>query len=131
MRAGLDGSNPTTLASNQAQAILSQGMAMAPPQSFVHPAIGLHGGNIYWVNTTGVMTVPVTGGNPTQLAPGQPAGPIALDDTNVYWEDGAGTLTVPYSGGSPTTIAGAAGGIAVDSANVYLAAGSQVLAVSK
>jgi hypothetical protein len=124
MKAGLDGSNPTTLASGQTPAPLRQQTAI--------PSIGAHGANVYWVNASGVMTVAVTGGNPTQLAAGLPSGPIALDDTNVYWSDVAGTLTVPYLGGSPATVAaGVIGGIAVDPTNLYLAAGSQVLAVSK
>lgn len=87
--------------------------------------------NVYWTDhdSTGngtVMSVPVTGGSPVQLAAAKDTSTmgIAVDKKNVYFTTGDGKMMqVPKHGGPVLTLSTALGnepwGIATDGQNVY------------
>jgi len=75
-----------------------------------------------------ILRVPVGGGLPEPLVPGQgtQAPHIALDKDYLYWTTGATVMRVPLVGGMPETLAkgqSGAGEIAVDSTRVYWGTG--------
>jgi hypothetical protein len=81
-----------------------------------------------------VMTVPLTGGQPTTFATGAGGG-LAIDATNVYWTDGSVSgriMKAPRGGGAFTTLASAQDtpvALTVDTTDVYWLNGSSFAAV--
>ena len=88
--------------------------------------------NAFWTSGNVVMTVPLAGGNATQIASMPSGGYVAVDATNVYWaadckayagspgcSDGA-VMKAPLAGGTAVTLAAAsATAIATDGTSVY------------
>jgi hypothetical protein len=120
-KAGLDGSNPTTLASPQSGVCSPLLMTMDSH-------------HVYWPSRFGrtIQKARLDGGDVVTLAAASDPMAVAVDAFDVYWvnwEDGT-VQRVPISGGSPVTVAssgaerGPNGGtgssaIAVDRAHVY------------
>jgi hypothetical protein len=109
MKMGLDGENPTELASGPAGA---GGLAVAD-------------GTVYWASSAGaVMAVPAAGGPPRTVVDGlkSPSG-VAVDASWVYWTDpGDGTTgKAAREGGKPVLLASGKRPtrILVDDCNVY------------
>jgi hypothetical protein len=105
-------------------------------------SIALHGGEVYLTTSDGgeVMTVSVSGGQPSMLATGQyGATSIAVSATSVYWLHhggaadmgwGGSIMSVPVTGGTPATFASdvySPGGVVADDAGVYWTAGQQLM----
>jgi hypothetical protein len=97
----------------------------------VYGSIELADGTLYWIDNTGLLSMPVEGGTVTTLA--HPATstvdlPVfAVRGDSVYWaDDEGGVWKVPVAGGDAVKLASnpgtAAGAIAVDDSNVYWAA---------
>jgi hypothetical protein len=118
MRVALDGTDLTTLASDQTSPL----------------AIALDDQYVYWskndINHTGsIMRIPLSGGSPAVFAPAQVVNGIAVDATNLYWPDRSnlddGTIVKALrTDGSMETIAtgqSGPGGIAIDATSVYWA----------
>lgn len=103
--------------------------------------VALDSQNIYWTDQNGtvgsVRQALLDGGNPQQLAPGDPAtSPLVVDTSAVYWAEPTNglILSVPIGGGAVTTIAQqqtAPEGIAVDAHFVYWTEATQNGAVVK
>ncbi len=92
MKVAVGGGTPVALASGQA----------APVEMAIDET------NIYWLNiagTKGVMTVPIAGGTPVQVAPASSPFGLAVDGTTVYFTDGDTIFGVPRGGGTPVSLA--------------------------
>jgi hypothetical protein len=97
---------------------------------------------VYWMVSTPAQVMFATGGGgelqSLAIAPGEEAGPLAVDDEAVYWSSThrGRVMKVPLGGGTPQAIVsdvGLVGGIAVDDEWVYVAASSagRILRVAK
>jgi hypothetical protein len=128
LRAELDGSRATTLAT-------CVGRAVAPVGEPV--GLAINATDAYWVNQDGVVgTVPLDGGAWRRLATEWGGNAIALDSDRVYWISGLAVMAVGLGGGQPTTLAKERVGfaIAVDESFVYWAGGrspGRVMRVAK
>ena len=71
--------------------------------------IAVSGTNVYYFGTGGLMSVPVSGGAPTMVAPGS-GNAIALSSTDLFWVTSTSVMSVPIAGGTPTTLATIGGG---------------------
>jgi len=86
-----------------------------------------------------VMSIPLSGGEPTQLVPDGSPGGFVVDSTYLYWTDLTPKRTsikkVPLAGGSPVTIVDDAGGlttdIAIDDRFLYYSNSLQLYRVCK
>jgi hypothetical protein len=108
MTAPVDGGSPSVLVTTQARSLAVDDVSL------------------YWTDTTSVLSVPMSGGTPAQLASSQiNPGAIAVDDTYVYWADiSTGDIQrVPKqgTGAAPTTLStGAhAAGLASDGVTLF------------
>jgi hypothetical protein len=98
-------------------------------------AMAVAGGRVYWyagdspTRSGQLLSVPVGGGQVTQLARTTALISMAVDDANAYWTTYAGVagsgsvMRVSLAGGTPTTLASAQtpGGVAVAAGDVYWA----------
>jgi hypothetical protein len=92
---------------------------------------------LYWSETSGdnlpppdnigsggaVASVPLTGGPPRTLAPGN-GGAVAVDATSIYWFASGGLMKMPLAGGPPTTLAAlgskvSSGPLVLDATSAY------------
>lgn len=98
--------------------------------------LALQGSTLYWVNEGAgtVVSMPVTGGDTTELASGlTDASAIAVDDTNVYVVTGNGLSRIPLGGGSAETVVSEATPIydvAVQDGVLYYAVGTNVKSIA-
>jgi hypothetical protein len=100
--------------------------------NFASYGIVLDATSVYWIdfNGGGIGKAPLSGGEPTILAPGGGAG-IAVDATSVYWGTGEALMKVPIGGGEPITLAANGSYVAVDKDFVYFTGGPYPGAVYK
>jgi len=99
--------------------------ALATPWAVTGYAVGTSG--IYMTSSTGVWSMPLAGGTPTNLWPSTNlSGPIFVDSQNAYVATSGSILALPLSGvpdgGAPTILAAGIAGpsvVAIDATYVY------------
>jgi hypothetical protein len=85
-------------------------------------AIAVDRTSVYWTESGGVMSVPISGGAAFPRARTRSATALTVDAENLYFADATGIWSIPLGNGPPTRLfAGptAAQGLAVDSLHVY------------
>ncbi len=115
MRVSVDGGKPETLATN-----LDQPIRLAVDDS-----------SVYWLESSTLKKLPLSGGDPVILASGLSPLGIAVDGTSVYWlsahrgsciQPCDAVMKVPLDGGAPTNVVTQVGELwdfVIDGTNVY------------
>ncbi len=105
---GRNGGAPVTLAKD-----LENPSGLAVDAEYVYfTLVGASAGSSVSPGTGSVMRVPITGGEPTELASNQSPSSMTIDAEYVYWtnastgtfDDAGSLMRVPLAGGSPETV---------------------------
>jgi len=122
---------PACIADAGAGGVCVQQLATAPSGEPL--AMAVHGGSVFWITSTSVERVPVTGGTPSTVAT-TGGTDLAVDDTNVYFAQGTGVYTVPVGGGTPTPLIDgqiALSHLAIDATSVYFTSSTSIGKIGK